>query len=97
MENQKSMAEIQSIEVLHASGHSNREIARLLKIDRNTVNKYVARLHQQSTMGLKIGQMRLPGPPVGKPAISVHALERVTYVTVAGDGQKAASRFATRG
>lgn len=38
------MAEIHSIEALHASGHSNREIARLLSIDRGTVNKYVARL-----------------------------------------------------
>ena len=44
MSNQKSMAEIHSIEALHASGHSNREIARLLGIDRGTVNRYVARL-----------------------------------------------------
>ena len=47
MSNQKSMAEIHSIEALHASGHSNREIARLLSIDRGTVNKYVARLAER--------------------------------------------------
>ena len=32
--NQLSMASIQSIETLHRSGHSNREIARILGIDR---------------------------------------------------------------
>lgn len=45
MANQLSMAKINSIETLHASGHSNREIACLLGIDRGTVNKYVAQLH----------------------------------------------------
>ena len=44
MSNQLSMAKRISIETLHLSGHSNREIARLLGIDRGTVNKYVARL-----------------------------------------------------
>jgi len=39
MSNRLSMAKIQSIETLHASGHSNREIARLLRINRETVNK----------------------------------------------------------
>lgn len=34
MPNQLSMVSIQSIETLHRSGHSNREIARILGIDR---------------------------------------------------------------
>jgi transposase len=44
MPNRLSMAKIHSIETLHASGHSNREIARLLGVDRGTVNGYVKRL-----------------------------------------------------
>jgi hypothetical protein len=44
MPNQLSMASIQSIETLHCSGHSNREIARILSFDRGAVNKYVRRL-----------------------------------------------------
>ena len=44
MPKQLSMASIQSIETLHRSGHSNREIARILGIDRGAVNKYVRRL-----------------------------------------------------
>ena len=44
MTNQLSMASIQSIETLHRSGHSNREISRILGIDRGAVNKYVRRL-----------------------------------------------------
>lgn len=42
--NRLSMAQLHSIETLHRSGHSNREIARILKVDRGTVNKYVQRL-----------------------------------------------------
>ena len=44
MSNRLSMANIHSIETLHASGHSNREISRLLGVDRGTVNGYVRRL-----------------------------------------------------
>jgi len=44
MANRLSMASIHSIETLHRSGHSNREIARLLGVDRGTVNAYVRRL-----------------------------------------------------
>ena len=49
-----SMAKIHSIATLHGNGHSNREIARLLGIDRGTVNRYMRRLkaadaaHQQA-------------------------------------------------
>jgi hypothetical protein len=44
MSNHLPMASIQSIETLHRAGHSNREIARILGIDRGAVNKYVQRL-----------------------------------------------------
>ena len=44
MANRLSMAKIHSIETLHKSRHSNREIARLLGMDRGTVNAYVQRL-----------------------------------------------------
>ena len=44
MANRLSMATIHSVETLHRSGHSCREIARLLGIDRGTVNAYVRRL-----------------------------------------------------
>ncbi len=44
MSNRLSMAKINSIETLHQSGHSNREIARLLGVDRGAVNRYVRRL-----------------------------------------------------
>ena len=44
MPNRLSMATIHSVETLYRSGHSNREIARLLGIDRGTVNGYVRRL-----------------------------------------------------
>lgn len=44
MSNRLSMAKIQSIESLHLSGRSNSEIARLLSVDRGTVNVAVRRL-----------------------------------------------------
>lgn len=43
MTNQLKMAEIDSIVTLHKAGHSQREIARLLSIDRGTVAKYLSR------------------------------------------------------
>jgi transposase len=48
MSNRLSMSKIHSIEALHQSGHSNREIARLLSVDRGTVNAYVRRLQSQN-------------------------------------------------
>jgi transposase len=47
MSNHLSMAKVNSVHTLHASGHSNREIARLLGIDRTTVGKYVQQLQNQ--------------------------------------------------
>ena len=41
MANRLSMAKVNSIRTLHESGHSNREIARLLGIDRGAVGKHV--------------------------------------------------------
>ena len=48
MSNRLSMATHQSITTLHRSGHSNREIARLLKIDRGAVNKHVRQIRAES-------------------------------------------------
>ena len=43
MANRLTMAEIDRILTLHTTEHSNREIADLLGINRETVGKYVAR------------------------------------------------------
>ena len=43
MANRLSMADIDTIVTLHTSGHSQRQIAELLGVDRETVGKYVAR------------------------------------------------------
>ena len=59
MSNRLSMAKINSIETLHQSGHSNREIARILGVDRGAVNRYVRDLKPEK---LKRGQTRKPGP-----------------------------------
>ena len=58
MSNRLSMAKINSIETLHQSGHSNREIARLLGVDRGAVNRYV---HQ---LKARLAQKR-PNPQTG--------------------------------
>ena len=55
MSNRLSMSKIHSIETLHQSGHSNREIARLLSVDRGTVNAYVRRLKSQNLPDLQAG------------------------------------------
>lgn len=49
MANRLSMATIHSIQTLYQSGHCNREIARLLAIDRGTANAYVRRLQAASS------------------------------------------------
>jgi transposase len=41
MANRLSMAKVNAILSLHQSGHSNRRIAKLLGVDRETVSKYV--------------------------------------------------------
>jgi transposase len=82
MSNRLSMAKIQSIETLNASGHSNRKIARLLGIDRGTVNDYVRRLTagqavrnrpnpQHDTDGPRGSVENRPNPQIGADAQSV--------------------------
>lgn len=54
MANLLSMAKVNSVHSLHLSGHSNRQIARLLGIDRATVGRYVQEFQNQ------------PNAPTGK-------------------------------
>jgi IS30 family transposase len=66
MANRLSMAKIHSIRTLHESKYSNREIARLLGVDRGTVNGYVRELKAQNrpdphTGDSKPSQTRKPG------------------------------------
>jgi transposase len=49
MSNHLKMAEIESIEMLHRSGHSNRSISRLLSLDRGTVNRFVRLLKSRES------------------------------------------------
>src|SRR6516164_7900064 len=63
MSNQLSMAEIASIESLSRSGHSNREIARLLCVDRGTVNK-VVRISKTRESSSISGQDTMTGLPL---------------------------------
>ena len=58
MANHTSMAKVNSIHSLHQSGHSNRQIAELLGIDRGTVGKFVQQLENQ------------PNAPTGNPTES---------------------------
>ena len=58
MANHTSMAKVNSIHTLHQSGHSNRQIAELLGIDRGTVGKFVQQLENQ------------PNAPAGNPTES---------------------------
>ncbi len=48
MANRLTMAEIDTILTLHTTGHSNREIAALLGVNRETVGKYLARAKAQN-------------------------------------------------
>lgn len=49
MSNHLSMAKTNSIESLYQSGHSNRAIAKLLELDRGTVNKFVLALTERAS------------------------------------------------
>ena len=55
MANQISMSEKQSIEALHAQGVSNRQIAELLSLHRDTVNRHVRLLKPQNQPGAPPG------------------------------------------
>jgi hypothetical protein len=57
MSNRLTMSMIYfSIETLHQSGHSNGENARLLSVDRGTVNMYVRRLKARISQSRKWGR-----------------------------------------
>ena len=63
MANHLSMAEVQTILTLHKSGHSNREIARLVGVHRETVARYLA----------KAGSQNRPNAPPGSGDLEHHA------------------------
>jgi len=65
MANHLSMANLQAIAALHRSGHSNRHIARVLGVNRETVGKYVSELQNQ------------PNPQTGSDHHSVTASPQV--------------------
>ncbi len=76
MANHLSMANIQAIAALHRSGHSNRQIARVLGINRKTVGKYVSELKRQSAQNQpnpqtgSSGEVCLPVTPTSGPTSS---------------------------
>jgi len=77
MANQLTMAEIDAILTLHTTGHSNREIAELLGVNRETVGKYVARAKAQNrpnaltgTSGDGLAAGTVESPPNAFPAPS---------------------------
>ena len=65
MANRLTMAEIDRILTLHTTEHSNREIADLLGINRETVGKYVAQAKAQNQPNAPTGSNSTPpsGPP----------------------------------
>jgi transposase len=65
MAKQLSMGQISSILTLHQSGHSNRKIAKLLGIHRETVAKYVAREEAGQAVPAKPDHRVPPGPISG--------------------------------
>jgi transposase len=66
MANQLSMAKTSAIQSLHQSGHSNRKIARLLGVDRETVGKYVAAQNRPNAPpGSEAVDQASSGPPSG--------------------------------
>ncbi len=61
MANRLTMAEIDKILTLHTTAHSNREMADLLAINRETVGKYLARYKAQN----RPDQPSVGAPPSG--------------------------------
>src|SRR3954454_5766833 len=62
MANRLSMAKVNAILSLHQSGHSNRRIAKLLGVDRETVSKYVG-LAVENPPNAPTGPNASTGPP----------------------------------
>lgn len=56
MSNRTSMAIVSAIANLHRSGHSNRQIAKILELNRETVGKYVAQLRATAGQNQPIPQ-----------------------------------------
>ena len=69
MANRLTMARIDTIRILHNSGHSNREIARLTGLHRETVGRYVARLADENRPDHLAGG----APPLGSPRAAAGA------------------------
>jgi hypothetical protein len=63
MANRLTMAEIDTIVTLHTSGHTNREIAALLGVNRETVGRYLAQAKVQNQPQAPTGNS--PGDPNG--------------------------------
>jgi transposase len=63
MANQLTMAEIDTIVTLHTSGHTQREIAALLGVNRGTVGRYLAQARVQNQPQAPTGNS--PGDPNG--------------------------------
>lgn len=63
MVNHLSMADVQTILTLHKSGHSNREIAKLVGVHRETVARYLTRA----------GSQNRPNAPPGSGDLENHA------------------------
>jgi len=87
MANRLTMAEIDRILTLHTTAHSNREIANLLGINRETVGKYVSRAQAQNQPNapsgnngggpsLGAGQNRPDQSSVGAPPTGSNGSER---------------------
>ncbi len=67
MANRLSMAKIDAIRTLHESAHSNREIANLLGVHRETVGKYVGQNRPNAPTGLEAGISEHPPPSESGP------------------------------
>ena len=76
MANRLTMAEIDKILTLHTTEHSNREIADLLGINRETVGKYVARAKAQNQPNAPHGSTARIGRRRSGPSQRVRALPR---------------------
>jgi hypothetical protein len=63
MANRLTMAEIDRIVTLHTTEHSNREIARLLGVNRKTVGRYVARAKAENQPNAPTGMEPCDGGP----------------------------------
>src|SRR5262245_47319867 len=64
MANRLTMAEIDKILTLHTTQHSNREIAQLLGLNRETVGKYLAQAKAQNQPNAPTGSGADGPPPV---------------------------------